>query len=59
MDAIAQCWAPDEGVSHKTIPHQFGIMINKGVIYLKGKLIDQRLRQQPSARPGKESSSQK
>ena len=24
-------------VSHKTIPHQFGIMINKRVIYLKGK----------------------
>ena len=29
--------APDEGVSHKTIPHQFGIMTNKGVNYLRRK----------------------
>ena len=26
-----------KGVSHKTTPHLFGIMINKRVIYLKGK----------------------
>ena len=52
-DIIVLHKSKHEGVSHKTIPHQFGIMINKRTIYLKEKLTDHRPRQQPSVQPGK------
>ena len=46
------CTTPPVDVTHKTIPHKLGIMINNRVIYLRGNLTDHCPRQQPSARPG-------
>ena len=39
-------------ISHKTIPLKFGIMINKRIIYLRGKLTDHCNRQEPSVWSG-------